>query len=508
MHAEAIKIIRDIEAQCDTQKLLYRGVSYWPLCRLRIWTALMRSMVLSRKEGDPAGIANTPPSWPNVGQVNAEFIGPPELGLLRTHAKNPTDPISDDNLAPRALFFVRPEEYSDKLDGAAFAKTIDSTFERARALCSATKIEIADPRTMSFARHFPSLFIHPEHAAKAVTFDPPGKLESYESLKITLEQSGTDLELDAGELKKSMEEIFYYARIFEKLLKYLKPAALFLSVYYHNIGVALALACRWTGVKSIDLQHGRLGPYHGAYTQLTAAPEDGYHLMPDVIWCWGEQTKHDIEVDKNPGCTRHGGVVGGNAWLHKWRYGDTSGLESPELKAFESEITDKRKILVSLQPLESPINAVLLDAMKQSPEDWIWLLRLHPLRRHTAPEIVEILRSAGVENFEIERSTTLPLFSLLKMTDHHVTVFSSVVVEAAAFGVRTSLIGVEGKDIFKEQIKSGICRSALTSTDIFSDIDNIESYSKVFIDNHFIDAEENTIRRTLITLLSANPVVS
>jgi len=457
----------------------------------------MRAAVLSRKDGDPAGIANTPPSWPNVGQVNAEFFGPPALGLLRTHKRSTSDPIGDDALNPRALFFVRPEEYSDKKRGAAYAKTIDSVFERTRALHLATKIEIADPRTMGFNRHFPSLFLHVEQAAKNLAFDPPSTLENFSALELVLEESGVEIRLDLAELTTSMGQIFYYARIFENLLKQLNPATLFLSVYYHNIGMAWAMACRWTGVTSVDLQHGRLGPYHGAYTQLTAAPTDGYHLMPDVIWCWGEQTKHDIEVDKNPRCARHGGIVVGNAWLHKWRYGDTTELEPPEVKVFAVEIADQRKILVSLQPLESPINAALLEAMQRSPADWIWLMRLHPLRRHTAPAIAKLLQDAGVKNFEVERSTTLPLFSLLKMADHHVTIFSSVVIEAAAFGVRTSLIGVEGRDIFGPQIKNGTCGYTPTAQSLLEHINEATSDQHPIEHDDFIDMSAIKLNQTL-----------
>ncbi len=501
MHADAIRIINDIEERCDTHKLLYRGVSYWPLCRLRLWTALMCTLVLAKKAGDPASIANTPPSLPNAGQVNAEFFGPQSLGLLRTHPNGRDDPLDSGNRTPQALFFARPEEYSDKIHGKAFAKTIDSVFENALTDYSATKLEMADPKAMGFDRHYPSLFLHLEHASHGVIFEPPGKLEHFPLLETALEQSGTGLHLNPAELTADMGKIFYYARIFEKTLRLMGPRAFFLSVYYHNIGMAWMLACSWAGVTSVDLQHGRLGPHHGAYTHLSAAPAEGYHLMPDVIWCWGDQTKHDIEVAKNEACTRHGGIVGGNAWLHKWRYGNTEGLEPPEAAKFASEISPRKKILVSLQPLESPINATLLQAMQQSPPDWLWLIRLHPLRRHTAPEISAILNNAGVSNFEIQHSTTLPLFSLLKIVDHHVTVFSSVVIEAAAFGVRTSLIGEEGRDIFKAQIEQGICRYTTKGVDLLDHVKEAALISQLTTTDDFMDMSEYLVTETLESIL-------
>lgn len=500
MHAAAINLLREIEERCDTGALQYRGVSYWPLCRLRLWSALMRSTVLARKEGDPANVTNSAPTWPDVGQVNAEIFGPASPGLLRA-GSDPARTFQTDNaLNPDALFFVRPEEYSDNVNSLAFAKIIDSVVEVARETYTATKVELADPRVMGFKRHFPSLFLHLGHAGQDVKFDPPGKLENFAALSEALDQSGADVNLDPDDLMQTMGKIFYFARIFEKLLKALSPHSLFLSVYYHPVGMAWALACRWAGVTSVDLQHGRLGPHHGAYTQLTAAPEDGYHLMPDLVWCWGAQTKHDIEVDKNPRCKRHGGIIGGNAWLNKWRYGDTEGLEPPEVAQFANETAEKLKILVSLQPLDSPVNAALLEAMKQSPPEWLWLLRLHPLRRHTAPEIAKLLSEAGVQNFEIEQSTSLPLFSLLKMADHHVTVFSSVVVEAAAFGVRTSLIGAEGRDIFMPQIEQEVCKFTPRAQDLIEHISQTISGAPQPVSDPFIHMGKHLAAQSIATI--------
>ncbi len=323
---------------------------------------------------------------------------------------------------------------------------------------------------MDFSRHFPTLFLHLEQVSRGVKFDPPGTLAHFDEIAKIIKDKCANVSIDAVDISAEMGKIFYFARIFEKVLNALTPKAFMLSVYYHPVGMAWMLASRWAGVKSVDLQHGRLGPHHGAYTQLTAAPRDGYHLLPDAVWCWGEQTKHDIEVDKNPACERHGGLIGGNVWLHKWRYGNTDGLEPQSVHDFSKQMAGKKKILVSLQPLDKPVDAVLLEAMKNAPPEWMWLLRIHPLRRHTAPEIESILNKNGISNFEIEQSTVLPLFSLLKLADHHVTEFSSVVIEAAAFNVCSTVIGDRGREIFAPQISAGQCDHAESSHDLLNSI--------------------------------------
>lgn len=499
MYDQAIQILTDIEKRCDTNALLYRGASYWPMCRQRLWVALIQRLVLAQKAGE-AAVSNAGPSWPDVGQVNAELTGPPALGLLRAHKKKPSE--TEPSFKPQALFYLRPEEYADKVAGGAFAKILDSLYERAALLGPATKIELADPRTMGFPRLHPALFVHLEAASRGVAFDPPGTLEGFQDVATAVAGANVGIALDHAGLMTDMGKIFYFARIFEKILRVMGPKALFLSVYYHPVGMGLMLACRWTGVKSIDLQHGRLGPYEGRYTQMTAAPPGGYDLMPDAVWCWGAQTKHDIDVDKNPACARHSGLIGGNPWIHKWRYGAAAGLEPAEAKDFAARTAGRRKILVSLQPLESPIGAALLQAMQQSPPEWLWLLRLHPLRRHTAPEIAAILKAAGVANAEIETPTALPLFSLLRIVEHHVTVFSSVTVEAAAFDLRTSLLGAEGPSTLAPQMKRGICRYTPTAESLMDHVRDVLSGPRAPFEDNFMEMSEGAVDRALGTILS------
>ena len=103
MHAEVIKVITDIEQAIDTGRLMYRGVSYWPLARARIWGGLLRKVVATRAEADPPPLsANAGPQWADVGRVNAALAGPQALGLLTaTPARAP-------QLDPQILFFCPP----------------------------------------------------------------------------------------------------------------------------------------------------------------------------------------------------------------------------------------------------------------------------------------------------------------------------------------------------------------------------------------------------------------
>ena len=284
MHAEAIERITAIERSIDTAALVYSDVCYWPLVRLRLWSVLMSRLVLGKKSGGEK-VANTGPAWADVGAVGAEALGAADLGLVKATGTTPKFGARCD-----ALFFARPEEYVEKTPAGAFAKFIDSLFERTP---NARKLELADPRTLGFARLHPSLFLELSRAAEGVRFDPPGALSNFDALSAAALKHA-DVGLDPADLTADMGKIFYFARIFEKVLRRMTPRALVLSVYYHPVGMAWMLAARRAGVTSIDLQHGRLGPHHGLYTDLTVAPPEGYALMPDRVWCWGTRTVGDI----------------------------------------------------------------------------------------------------------------------------------------------------------------------------------------------------------------------
>jgi hypothetical protein len=122
MHAEAIAIINAVEQACDTNALTYRGVCAWPLVRLRLWSALMQRMLVTNKSDED--LHRNAPSWPDAAPVEARVMGPATLGLIQpvavTAAFEPN---------PRALFFLRPEEYRETTAQGTFAKIGDSVFE-------------------------------------------------------------------------------------------------------------------------------------------------------------------------------------------------------------------------------------------------------------------------------------------------------------------------------------------------------------------------------------------
>lgn len=500
MHQQAIEKICALEERLDTQSLYYGDVNYWPLCRLRLWSHLV-GFALKSSSPQAETISNTGPIFPDVGQVDAFPFGDPSLGFVHTD-KNAAARIEAESLPqPDLLFFLRPEEYRDKVDSLAFAKMLDSLYDRASTY-RRLKIELSNPQTMPMQRRNDSAFLHGPLVARSAQFDPPYQISNFAPLQAELDRIGCSDVLHANSIATDMGKIFYHARIFEVILRITKPKAVILSVYYHPVGMALMLAARRLNIPTIDMQHGRLGPHHGLYTQLTTAPQDGYALLPDYVWCWGAQTKRHIEVDKAPECQRHGGLIGGNPWLDRWRGSNINELASG-LNAFLEQSKSSKRILVSMQPWETPLPDFVIDAMAKAPSDWTWWLRLHPLRRHTENELSNLLRERGITNFELENATGLPLFSLLKNCDHHVTAFSSVALEALAFGIRTTLLTATGRQIFSSYVDSGIFDVAETTDKLLGAVEAGINAPAPQEDRPFIASQPGLAETVLAGILSS-----
>ena len=139
--------------------------------------------------------------------------------------------------------------------------------------------------------------------------------------------------------------------------------------------------------------------------------------------------------------------------------------------------------------------------MKAAPPEWLWLLRMHPLRKHTAPAIAALLSRHGITAFELDSATSFPLFTLLQRADHHVTAFSSVAVEAAAFDLRTSLTAAEGAAAFAPEVAAGTCRYTPDAHALLAHIHEVLAAPRRPVISDFVDMSEGVTRRALDAIL-------
>jgi ubiquinone/menaquinone biosynthesis C-methylase UbiE len=291
-----------------------------------------------------------------------------------------------------------------------------------------------------------------------------------------------------------------YCRYFEEIFKAIRPKVIFFVCYYYVMAMAIIKACKKLGIVSVDIQHGKQGKYHGMYSYWTRIPSQGYELLPDFFWCWGDESKINIEKSRRSTGSNHIPIVGGNRWLASWIDGKAGIFENNISKEFYTILNNKKKkILISLQPFDEqiPLPEHVIEAMRNSPTDWLWLLRLHPSRRQDEGRINSLLTQKGIQNFEIHHSTVCPLYSLLKIADHHITYYSSVCYEALSFGVPTTIIDPSGLTLYEEYITKGIFNYADTIDTLVGAIEKTIEDKQLIEKIPYIETKKNVAEKAL-----------
>ncbi|MEQ1861193.1 MAG: hypothetical protein ABMA13_14825 [Chthoniobacteraceae bacterium] len=419
-HHRAIEVLVEIERAAEVNELRAGGLHLWPIVRLDFWAQLLR-----------------PPAERRASRVAAR----PRFGFIhrwRERGRLRALPGAE------ALFLSRHEDYGDRFDGAHYNRHTDPMFAFCRAKMSCVKLEGQESVTSrTLPRVEPTEFVRVEHLAAEVEPVVTGS----ESLRRALAELGESLAFDEANLRAQAADLLQRRDGFLAVLDRVQPRVVFVVCYYDRRVLPLIAACRERGIPTVDIQHGKQGVYHGAYTHWTRLPEAGYELLPDFFWLWGEASRRHIAASQPHALKRHRPLVGGNRWLAMWRDGDA--FASPPLPARFRSAT--RVILVTLQPLDPPIPPVVREAVQRGPGDWLWLFRVHPQRRAEIPSLAASL--AG--NCEFEHASTAPLYSLLRLAHRHVTCWSSVAFEADALGVPTMIVHPSGRTLYADDIAGG-----------------------------------------------------
>ncbi|MEQ8428669.1 MAG: hypothetical protein RLT87_02700 [Gammaproteobacteria bacterium] len=301
-------------------------------------------------------------------------------------------------------------------------------------------------------------------------------------------------------IKKLVGSYFLYFKWFCTVIDKLRPQTVFYTCYYRIETMALNAACRLRGIKTVDVQHGKQGRNHGLYSHWTRIPEQGYEVLPEYFWCWGNDAKTNMLRHRDAVCKRHQPLVGGYAWLSQVLSDKhDKNISKPYLASFNDY---DKNILLCLQPLQEPVPTILVEAMLASPTDWRWLVRLHPRQINSLEIIRETLQGHGVKNFEIDEVNAQPLYTTLAKVDVHITNWSTTLIEALIFDIPSIIVSSQGRDIYNEEIEQGVFAYAENSSDIVKLIkDRWKSVVKGASTNYF----ETDIKRTenvLLDLLS------
>lgn len=260
---------------------------------------------------------------------------------------------------------------------------------------------------------------------------------------ITKYEKDFQVSFDSIGFKNKINLVLKWAEIYEMLIIACKPKWIFHVCYYNIQAYGLNLACHRQNVKSVEIQHGPQGVLHPAYSGFIKIPEKGYTILPRIFWCWDKlSTKH---LDNIFGESSYHSVYhGGHPWMSF-----ISGKSNYKLES------QKKKIIVfSLQPLIPIIPEILIDSFDNTPEDYIWWVRVHPRMR--TEDITNLTTKLKVYldkgTIEIDRASNLPLPEVLALASVHVTRSSGCFIEATLMGVPNIIIDELGALYYKEFI--------------------------------------------------------
>jgi hypothetical protein len=298
-------------------------------------------------------------------------------------------------------------------------------------------------------------------------------IENFGELKKTVAEITDGLEIDEECFVKMTALVEGHRKVYKTILTVIRPRVLFLACYYSPVGMAMIRACRGLGIKTVDIQHGKQGKYHGMYTHWTKIPKEGYEFLPDYFWCWGEESKSNIEKWFPHDCIWHRPVVGGNLWLGNWLRRERYEI-GVEVKGLSERLREARvKILITLQPRKNVAEVIpshVIDAMRSAPSDWFWLIRLHQRQMEQKEGLRSIIAREKIKNWELDLSSSLSLPPLLKKVDHHITCWSSVCYEALALGIPTTIVHPTGLRLYEDYIDRGIFYYAESDHTLLSSI--------------------------------------
>lgn len=269
------------------------------------------------------------------------------------------------------------------------------------------------------------------------------------------------LRISARRMQAMASATLRLARLIEHRLRLERVRAVFIVSFYDVAGYAYCLAAARAGVISIDVQHGMTGRYHMAYSRWPAA-QAPWRLLPRWFWTWTNADAAMIEAWAGP--DSHRAVCGGHPYLDAWRDGSLSldAAMTRSLQALRERTGERTPVLVTLQPnlVHEQALAPLLWAMARC-KNAFWWLRLHPMGLNDRAALEALLASKGIDGFDIETATVLPLPVVLGHARMHATHSSSAFIEAAALGMPSIVWSAYGAELAEDAVAEGSTHPAL-----------------------------------------------
>lgn len=479
-----VKTIAAIEQSFDVNSVRYKSLLLWPLVRLTLWQKLTNlSKNLTINEG------------PVSNHIPCFSIDDDSLRTL--HDLNDTE----------ILFFTRAICYTKRSAGEHYDHLLDpvmSFIENThRCLC----VEIADMKNIreTTPRSKPTFFL--KRIRNGQVEDTVTRIENFDKLQqIVTELTG--IFIDESLYLKQLRDLMAKQHYFMEVLSVIRPRVMFTSCYMRHEAMAMISACKKLGIMTVDIQHGKPPPSHASYSHWTSIPSGGYDLVADYFWCWNQLRKNMNESTSSHGMKPHS-IVGGNLWLAQWLKEEDPVIDD-DMRNFYRYLNEKSKVvLLAMARPDIPIPSHVIDAMRYSPPEWLWLIRLHSTwyKDTDKMQLISFLKESGVNNYEMEYASSCPLPGVLKRSDHHITFYSSTCYEAMVFDVPTTFIDNFAFEAHKSNIEKGVFAYADNAESLLDSIRNFR-HDKNINKHDFIETRKEYAQNALQTILNDSLQIS
>lgn len=463
---EAKNIVLSLEDKYPVDTWQYNGIDIWPFIRIELFIKL--SAIAIGSEGTKTR--------------SRSYILTLILSLLKYLKSRIWDYSKNDQMDSSEVLFISDGVSFENVNGLWYEKFCDPWIDYYRHTKRRTKLLTLE-NSYHFPRYSKSIFIQLSLNLLIVLNLIKSKLISKKKLHLNLEQFDefTKDELITQHkifinhlwLQKKMSKVEFFCHYFDRILFIIKPKLVFIVSYYYDGSMALIYACKKLGIKTVDIQHGIQNEHHLSYGSWSKVPKVGFNSLPDFFNVWSEFEYKNINTWSQH-CETHKAMITGNIFLEKWKDPNdkTVGVYDQLIQTRLDK--SKKTILYSKSPQteSSDMRGELYTCIKNTQDKFNWLIRLHPAMRDKKREVIEELHRAGIFHFEIDLSSSYPLFSILRNIDIHITEQSSVVIEAAEFNVYSIITSRYGEEIYQNLIKKNKAIFAYNFDEIYRILKN------------------------------------
>lgn len=478
---EISNLLVHIESTFDVNKIKFKEVHLWPIFRAYLYGTLLSNF----NTKDEVNETSYPiPIWKSfVNRI--------------THLKATKQAINAIPLPNSCdfLFLSRNCDHSDKKNGLLYSRHTDPYFELFKSKFKCLKLQISEPSN----NYIDSVFIPYWFTQVQTRKVKLNKISSSIVKDITNKCLGSHkCNQTVSYLTNRITNILNTSKILRRILKSIKPKAVFLVCYHDEQSASMILACKSLKIPTFEIQHGQQGIFNALYCRWTNIPEkSGYHMMPDFIWMWGDESKKNYLKDRKKINSHPIPIVGGNKWLSD----NLVSNKGPNMK-LRDLVKDKIVVTIATQPnsnLKKLIPEFIYDVINSSPINYIWLIKLHPNQLEKVEDIFKYFSQridfVNVLSYEV---LEFSLYDILTVTKFLITKWSSVSYESKVFNNIPVIVSETGKELFSSKINDG---SFLYANDKFSLTKILNFVPEVPIDkNPYIQIDNQTCCRAMNTI--------